>query len=79
MDAVRDTERVKKIFASGHVSMVDPDTKYRFSLMAYCPKDNGEAFVERYERSGPALSRVVFSCTNCFHNFEVPAENIWIV
>jgi hypothetical protein len=79
MNAVKDMEKVKRIFASGHISMVDPETKYRYSLMAYCPKDNGAAYVERYERSGPSLSRVVFSCSQCFHTFEAAADNLWVV
>jgi hypothetical protein len=79
MNAVKDSAKVKKIFASGHTSMVDPETKYRYSLMAYCPRDNGDAYVARYERSGPSLTRVVFSCSQCFHNFDAAADDIWVV
>jgi len=79
MEAVKDAEKVKQIFASGHVTMVDPETKYRYSLMAYCPRDHGPAYVERYERMGQSLSRVVFSCNNCLHNFEASPDEIWII
>jgi hypothetical protein len=79
MGAVKDIERVKKIFASGHISMVDPETRYRYSLMAYCPRDKGQAYVARYERWGPSLSRVVFSCSRCFHCFEAAADDLWVV
>ncbi|KTB48800.1 hypothetical protein [Dehalogenimonas alkenigignens] len=79
MEPVKDTVKVEKLFASGHVSLVDPDTKYRYTMMAYCPRDNGRAYISRFERWGSRLSRVVFSCSDCLNTFEAEPQDIWIV
>ena len=79
MEAKKDPKRVKKMFAEGEVSMVDPVTMYRYSLTARCPKDGENAFVERYERSGHSLRSVTFKCPVCSTQFEVPQAQIMVI
>ena len=79
MEAKKDAKRVKKMFAEGEVSMVDPVTKYRYSLTARCPKDGENALVGRYEKSGHFLTRVTFKCIICSTQFEVPQAQIMVI
>ncbi len=47
MEAKKALTIVKEMFDEGEVSLVDPKTLYRYSLMAPYPKDGENALVER--------------------------------
>jgi len=78
MEPVRDAEKVKRMFLQGQPTLVDPESKYKYMMVARCPKDGSYASVARIERSGRALSRVIFQCTFCFSQFEVRQDEIYV-
>jgi hypothetical protein len=79
MEAKKSPAIVKKMFESGQVSFVDPETRYRYSLTAKCPGDGEYADVARFEKAGHSLTRVVFSCASCTKEFEVPKSEMLVV
>jgi hypothetical protein len=78
MEPVRDAEKVKRMFLQGQTTIVDPESKYKYSMVARCPKDGSYASVSQIQRSGQALSRVIFECTSCFSQFEVNQDEIFV-
>jgi len=78
MEPVRDAEKVKRMFLQGQTTIVDPESKYKYSMVARCPKDDSYASVSQIQRSGQALSRVIFECTSCFSQFEVNQDEIFV-
>ena len=78
MEPVRNTEKVKRMFAQGQSELVDPQTGYKYTMVARCPKDGNFASVARIERAGQSLSRVTFQCTSCFTEFEVGQDDIYV-
>jgi hypothetical protein len=80
MEPVRDTEKVKRMFAQGQPALVDAQTGYKYTMVARCPKDGNFASVARIERAGQSLSmsRVTFQCTSCFTEFEVGQDDIYV-
>ena len=79
MDAKKSPSLVKKMFELGQVSIVDPKTKYRYSLTAKCPCAREYASVERFEKSSHGLERVVFKCSLCEKEFEVPKSQMMVI
>jgi len=79
MQAKKSPAMVKKMFESGQISIVDPETRYRFSLTAKCPVDGEFADIARFEKAGHSLSRVVFHCSSCAKEFEVPKSEMLVV
>jgi hypothetical protein len=79
MNAKRFPSMVKKMFDQGEISMIDPETKYRYSLTAKCPVDGEYASVSRFEKSGHSLARVTFKCEICSTEFEVPQAKVMVV
>ena len=65
MEPARDAEKVKKMFNQGQPFWVDPQSGYRYSMVAPCPQDGGYASVAEIEKERQALSRVVFQCSSC--------------
>ena len=78
MEPVRDIDKVKRMFSEGQTTITDRASGYRYSMVACCPKDGSLASVARTEKSGEALSRVIFQCTSCFNQFEASQEEIYI-
>lgn len=78
MKPVKDTGKVKMMFAQGQTALVDAKTGYKYSMTARCPKDGNYAYVARIERAGQSLSRVSFQCTSCSTQFEVNQEDIYV-
>ena len=78
MEPVRDAKKVKRMFLQGQTTFVDPESKYKYSMIARCLKDGDYASVARIERSGGTLSRVIFECTSCFSQFEVSQDEIYV-
>ena len=78
MKPVKDTKKVKKMFAQGQSFVVDEQSGYKYSMVAFCPKDGSFASVAQKEKSGQSLSRVVFQCSSCSNEFEVSQDEIFI-
>ena len=78
MEPVKDTEKVKTMFARGQPTLVDEQTGYKYSMVARCPKDGDLASVTRIERAGKHLSEVTFRCPSCFTDFQASQEDIYI-
>ena len=78
MEPVRNTEKVKRMFAQGQSELVDPQTGYKYTMVARCPKDGNFASVARIERARQSLSKVTFHCTSCFTEFEVGQDDIYV-
>ena len=79
MEAKKAPGMVKKMFEQGHVTLVDPETKYRYTLTAKCPGDGEFADVARFDKAGNSLSRVIFKCTSCETEFEVPRQKMLVI
>ena len=78
MEPIKGSEKVKKMFAQGQTTLVDTQTGYKYTMVARCPKDNNYASIAQIERSGQALSRVIFQCPYCFGRFEVNQDEVYI-
>ena len=78
MEPIKDTAKVKRMFAQGQPDLVEVQTGYKYSMVARCPKDGNFASVARIERAGQSLSKVTFRCTSCFTEFEVTQGDIYI-
>ena len=78
MEPIKNTEKVKRMFEQGQSTLVDTQTKYKYSMAAKCPNDSVWSSVVRIEKAGQSLSRVIFHCTTCFIDFEVNQEDIFI-
>jgi len=78
MEPLKDTEKVKRMFAQGQTSLVDVPTGCKYSMVAPCPKDGNYASVARLERAGQSLSKVTFQCPLCFTQFEVNQDDIYV-
>ena len=78
MEPIKDSERVKKMFAQGNTTLVDKQIGYKYTMVARCPKDSGYASVAQIEKEGQTLSRVVFQCSSCFNRFEVKQDEIYV-
>ena len=78
MEPIKDTDKVKRMFVQGQTELVDLQTRYKYSMVARCPKDGEFASVARIERAGQSLNKVTFRCTSCFTEFEVSQDDIYI-
>ena len=78
MEPVKDTEKVKKMFAQGQSALVDAQTGYKYSMVACCPREGNFASVASIERAGQSLNRVTFRCPSCFTEFEVAQDDMYV-
>lgn len=78
MKPVKSNARVKKMFDQGQPFLIDPQSGYKYSMTAHCPKDSNYASVAQIEKEGQTLSRVVFQCSSCFNLFEVQQDEIYV-
>lgn len=79
MEPIKDIDKVKRMFEQGQSDFVDAQTKYKYSMIAHCPKDGNYSSVARIERAGQSLSKVTFRCTLCFTEFEVNQDDIYLI
>ena len=79
MEPIKDIEKVKRMFEQGQSDLVDAQTKYKYSMIARCPKDGNFSSVARIESTGQSLSKVTFRCTSCFTEFEADQNDIYLV
>jgi len=78
MEPIKDSEKVKKMFAQGQTTLVDTQTGYKYTMVACCPKDDNFASIAQIERSGQTLIRVIFRCPYCYSQFAVDQDEIYI-
>ena len=78
MEPLKDTEKVKRMFAQGQTTLVDVPTGYKYSMVAPCPKVGNYDSVTILERTGQSLSKVTFQCPLCFTQFEVNQDDIYV-
>jgi hypothetical protein len=78
MEPIKDREKVKKMFTQGQTTIVNTQTGYKYTMVTRCPKDKNYASIAQIERSGQALSRVIFQCPYCFSRFEANQDEICI-
>ena len=78
MKPVKDAQKVNRMFAQGQPSLVDPQSGYKYTMSARCPKDGTYSSTSQIEIEGQALSRVVFKCSSCFGLFEVNKDDIYV-
>ena len=79
MEVKKNPDLVDAMFAGGEVSRVDPESKYRYSFLAFCPKDGEYSYVNRYDTSGRAIENVTFKCATCSTLFKVPISQIFLI
>lgn len=78
MEPVKDAERVKRMFAQGEPFLVDPQSGYRYSMVARCPQDSSYSSVAQVEKAGQSLSRVMFQCPSCSNRFEAKPDELFV-
>jgi hypothetical protein len=78
MEPVKDAQKVGKMFAQGQPFLIDPQSGYKYTMLASCPKDGAYCSVEQVEREGQSLSKVVFHCSSCFNEFEAKKNEIFV-
>jgi len=75
MAAKGETKRIRDALDAGRLFVAD-GSGYRRFIYATCPKDGNDCPVQRQERSGSALTRLVFRCTFCGTEFESPVKSL---
>ena len=40
MEPIKETEKVKRLFMQGQSDLVDAQNKYKYSMVAHCPKNH---------------------------------------
>ena len=78
MEPFKDIEKVKRMFTQGQSALVDPQTGYKYTMVARCPNDDNFASVVRIEKEQQSLSRVTFRCASCFTEFDAGQDDIYI-
>jgi hypothetical protein len=78
MKPAKSIAKVRKMFAQGQPFLIDPQSGYKYSMTARCPKDGSYASVAKIEKEGQTLSRVGFQCSSCFNRFEVKQDEIYV-
>ena len=72
-----DQEAVRQALAAGEVTVADPESGYRRSVFALCPKDGQRATVWRAVRgSGQAITELTVRCARCGHEFVAAPDGL---
>ncbi|MBI4333243.1 MAG: hypothetical protein HY673_18420 [Chloroflexi bacterium] len=75
MEQGNELEKIRQALSQGRLTVPDPVTGYHRSIYGRCPGDgNFSSNVSRIERSGQAITRVVFNCTVCGADFDAAPE-----
>jgi len=77
MAATTDTARIKRALETGQLFVTEA-TGFRRFIYARCPKDRKDSPVCRQEKSGQALSRLIFRCPICGTEFERPVKSMFL-
>ena len=78
MEKTNDVEKIKQMLSAGHLTIPDPSTGYQRAIYAHCPRDRHDSAIYRIERSGEAISRVVFICPICSKHFDTLPEEMFL-
>jgi hypothetical protein len=73
-----DLETIKQMLSSGRLTVSDPDTGIQRVLYSKCPKDRYDCFVHRIDRSGEAITQVVFRCPICTEQFIAGPDKMFL-
>jgi hypothetical protein len=73
-----DLEIIKQMLSSGRLTIPEPDTGFHRTIYSKCPKDRHECSVHRIDRSGEAITRVVFRCPICTEQFIAGPEKMFL-
>lgn len=68
--------RIREMLSRGQLSIPDPATGFHHSLYARCPEHGHHSLVHRIDRSGIAITRVVFRCPICNEDFDAGADRM---
>ena len=77
----KDVDRITQMLRKGDITLLDPDSGYRYSLGAVCPNDSLECSVTSCERvSGeePKITRTTFHCPICGTRFDDSPETMFL-
>ena len=77
MAAKSDAARIKRALETGQL-FVTEQTGFKRFIYARCPKDRNDSPVYRQEKSGQALSRLIFRCPICGTEFERPVNSMFL-
>jgi hypothetical protein len=72
------SKQIKDMLSRGQLSIPDQVTGFHHSLYACCPKDGNDSLIYRTERSGVAITRVVFRCPICSVNFDASVDSMFL-
>lgn len=78
MGQASEVEQIKQMLSAGRLTIPDPVTGYHRAFYARCPKDCHDSSVYRIERSGEAITRVVFRCPICSEQFDTVPEKMFL-
>jgi hypothetical protein len=82
MKRKKDTQRIKQMLGDGKISLVDPESGYKYNLCGVCPRDNHDCLVSRYDKTGGRVTevvRVVFKCSLCGNEFTPEPEEMYLI
>jgi len=77
MAAKSNTKIIREVLEKGQL-FVDDKSGYRRFIYASCPNDGNASSVNRLERAGQALTRLLFRCPICGAEFESPIESLFL-
>lgn len=78
MKPVKSIAKVRKMFDQGQPFLIDPQSGYKYSMTARCPRDGSYGSLEQIEKSGQTLSKIVFKCVLCSMIFEAKQNEIYV-
>ena len=73
-----DLEIIKQMLSSGRLTIPDPDTGFYRALYSHCPNGKHDCSVHRIDRSGEAITQVVFRCPICTEQFIAGPEKMFL-
>lgn len=71
-------KRIQEMLSRGQLSIPDPETGFHHSVYASCPKCGDQSSANRVDRSGLAITRVVFRCTICCEDFVADVDSMFL-
>lgn len=71
-------KRIEEMLSKGQLSIPDPETGFHHSIYASCPKCGDQSSVNRIERSGLSITRVIFRCSICCEDFDAEVDSMFL-
>ena len=81
MEKIKDNHRINEILEKGEIYFQNPETGYRYTLCAVCPRDDHECSVANFEKEIGMVSRirrVTFYCPICDTRFDVKPDDMFL-